>query len=60
MGGRCGGTFLSLRVAYISNLSLLQNPIKSEVRYKSPLLGNRVKFGAYSWEGLGDQILSPR
>ena len=35
-GVRRGGTFLSLKVAYISNLSLLQNPIKSEVRYKSP------------------------
>ena len=36
------------------------NPLKSEARSKSPPMGKRVKFDAYSREGLGNKFFSIR
>ena len=54
LGG--GGPFLSLRVAYIPNRSLLQSLESFEKWSKiqaPPPLGSSVKFGAYSEVGGG-------
>ena len=50
MGG--GGLLLSLTVVYMPSLSLLQSLEPFEKEDLSPPLGNRVKFGCYTFDNL--------